>query len=160
MTPALDSGLLAINSAEILKVMPQQPPFLFVNQADVTASGARGTYQITGSDEILKGHFKGNPVFPASISLEALGQLGVLFLLKATASVTGGEVDATTIYFTSCDGVRCHRVCKPGDLLEMEVKLKRVRHPMVTFEGSISVGGEKAVYAEALTLLFDYVKKS
>ena len=159
-TPASDSELYPIDSAEILKVMPQQPPFLFVNQANVTASGAKGTYLITGNEEILKGHFKDNPVFPASISLEALGQLGVLFLLKSEASATGGEVEATSIYFTSCDGVRCHRVCKPGDLLEMELKLKRVRHPMATFEGNIAIGGEKVVYAEELTLLFDYAKKS
>lgn len=158
--PTVDSSLYPIDAEEIQKVMPQQPPFLFIDQANVTGGGAKGTYLITGKEEVLKGHFKDNPVFPASISLEALGQLGVLFLLKAEASVAGGQVNPGSIYFTSCDGVRCHRVSKPGDLLEMEVKVKRVRHPMITFEGYIAIGGEKVVYAEELTLLFDYTKQS
>lgn len=155
-----NSALYAIDSREINEVMPQQPPFLFIDQANVTSKGAKGTYLITGKEEILKGHFKNNPVFPASISIEALGQLGVLFLLKADPAELGGNPDAESIYFTSCDGVRCHRMSKPGDLMEMEVKLKRLRHPMVTFEGYIAVNGEKVVYAEEITLLFDYAKKS
>jgi acyl carrier protein len=156
----IDTALYPIDSKAIEEVMPQQQPFLFIDHANVTSKGAKGTYLITGKEEFLKGHFKNNPVFPASISIEALGQLGVLFLLKAEPSELGGEPNADSIYFTSCDGVRCHRMSKPGDVLEMEVKLKRLRHPMVTFEGYIAVDGEKVVYAEEITLLFDYVKKS
>lgn len=153
-----DSDQYPITEQEVLSLMPHQPPFLFIDQANVGQKEATATYRITGKEDFLKGHFKDNPVFPASISLEALGQLGVLFLLKGNEQIVGGTIDSRAIYFTSCDGIRCHKECKEGDVFEMKVKLKRVRHPMATFEGHIKVDGEKVVYAEEITLLFDYAK--
>lgn len=157
-TPGEDVTKYPITSADILESMQYQDPFLFVQQAAIEGKKAKGTYYISGEEGFLQGHFKNNPVFPASISLEALGQLAVLFLIKTDPSITGGKVDPKTIYFTSCDGIRCHKECKPGVLFEMETELKRLRHPMATFEGNIKVNGEKVVFAEEITLLFDYQK--
>src|SRR3954468_20505489 len=67
---------------QIVAVMPIQPPFLFLNEASVSSSGANGKYKISGQEFFLQGHFKDNPVMPASIMLEALGQLAVLYLLE------------------------------------------------------------------------------
>jgi acyl carrier protein len=146
----------SINSDEIASSMPQQDPFLFLQKAEISGKQAAGIYKISGDESFLKGHFKGRPVFPASLSIEALGQLAVLFLLKADSETIGGAVKPESIYFTSCDGVRCHKISTPGDRLDMTVKLKRLRHPMATFEGGISVDGERVVFADEITLLFDY----
>ena len=89
--------------------------------------------------------------------LEALGQLAVLYLLEGgTSSDEGKAVDPSKIFFTSCEGVRCHRICRPGDLLSLTVKPKRTKMPLATFEGSIRVGQEKAAMAEEITLTFAY----
>ena len=93
---------------------------------------------------------------PASLMLEALGQLAVLYLLEGSSPDDGKTVDASKIFFTSCEGVRCHRICRPGDLLSMTVKPKRTKMPLATFEGSIRVGQEKAAMAEEITLTFAY----
>lgn len=147
---------------QIAAVMPMQPPFLFLNEASVGSSGAQAKYQITGEEFFLQGHFKDNPVMPASLMLEALGQLAVLAILEGALPAAPGDenraIDPKTIYFTSCDGVRCHRVCKPGDLLTLTVKPRRVHMPLATFEGSIRVGQEKAVIAEEITLTFGYAE--
>lgn len=136
-------------------VMPIQPPFLFLNEAAVNNQVAHGKYKISGQEFFLQGHFKDNPVMPASIMIEALGQLAVLALLEGVIPVDEGKVvDPKTIFFTSCEGVRCHRICKPGDVLSMTVKPKRAKMPLATFEGSIRVGQEKAVIAEEITLTF------
>jgi 3-hydroxyacyl-[acyl-carrier-protein] dehydratase len=87
--------------------------------------------------------------------LEALGQLGVLFLLEGGAGEPGKVVNPQTIFFTSCEGVRCHRICRPGDILSISVKPKRLKLPLATFEGAIRVGQEKAAIAEEITLTFD-----
>ncbi len=144
----------------ILQRMPIQPPFLFLNEAEVSESGATGKYKITGEEFFLKGHFKDNPVMPASIMLEALGQLGVFHLLTAMPAPEGQEVGTNTIFFTSSDGVRCHRVCKPGDVLTLSMKPKRVKMPLAVFEGSIRVDADKAVVAEEITLTFGFVDKA
>ncbi|MBA3849221.1 MAG: FabA-like domain protein, partial [Opitutus sp.] len=129
---------------QIATVMPIQPPFLFLSEASVSAHGANAKYKISGQEFFLQGHFKDNPVLPASIMLEALGQLGVLFLLEAQIGEAGKTVDPKTIFFTSCEGVRCHRVCRPGDVLSLSIKPKRLKLPLATFEGQIRVGQEKA----------------
>ncbi|MEM0967055.1 MAG: phosphopantetheine-binding protein [Verrucomicrobiota bacterium] len=147
----------SLNFEEIASVLPQQPPFLFLNRASVSTDSAKGEYQVEGSEFFLEGHFKNNPVVPASIMIEALGQLAVLFLLKSGGSAVPGKVSPETVFFKSCDGVRCHRICKPGDLFSMEVKLKRIRRPIAIFEGTITVGDEKTAFAEEISLAFDCV---
>lgn len=141
----------------IASVMPVQPPFLFVNEASVSSSGANGKYKISGQEFFLQGHFKDNPVMPASIMLEALGQLAVLYLLEGAPVEPGKMISPAMIYFTGCEGVRAHRVCKPGDTLTLSIKQKRMKMPLATFEGSIRVGQEKAVIAEEITLTFGFV---
>lgn len=144
---------------QIATVMPVQPPFLFINEAQISASGAQGKYKITGQEFFLQGHFKNNPVLPASIMLEALGQLAVLFLLEGSIGEPGRSVDPAKVLFTSCEGVRCHRVCRPGDVLTLSVRPKRAKLPLATFEGSIRVGQEKAAVAEEITLTFAYLEE-
>ncbi len=142
----------------IVAVMPIQPPFLFLNEASVSSNGANAKYKITGQEFFLQGHFKDNPVMPASIMLEALGQLGVLFLLEGMAAEPGKVVSPATIFFTGCEGVRAHRMCRPGDILTLSIKPKRMKMPLATFEGAIRVGQEKAAIAEEITLTFGYAE--
>jgi len=140
----------------IAAVMPIQPPFLFLNEGSVSSSGANAKYKISGQEFFLQGHFKDNPVMPASIMLEALGQLAVLYLLEGMVPESGKMVNPSTIFFTGCEGVRAHRICKPGDILTLSIKLKRAKMPLATFEGAIRVGQEKAAIVEEITLTFGY----
>ena len=137
-------------------VMPVQPPFLFLNEASVSSNGANGKYKISGQEFFLQGHFKDNPIMPASIMLEALGQLAVLYLLEGAPAEPGKVISPSTIFFTGCEGVRAHRVCRPGDTHTLSLKQKRMKMPLATFEGAIRVGQEKAVIAEEITLTFGY----
>ena len=141
---------------EIASLMPHKEPFLFLESAKIDGSEASATYKISGNEYFLEGHFKENPVFPASIMIEALGQLCVFFLLKGEDASIKSKVDPNTIFFTSCDGVKCRRICKPGDKLTMKVKVSRIRHPLACFKGEISVEGEKTAHAEEIKLAFYY----
>ncbi|MCF7687650.1 MAG: hypothetical protein K9N01_05050 [Cephaloticoccus sp.] len=142
----------------IASVMPVQPPFLFLNEGSVSSSGANAKYKISGQEFFLQGHFKDNPVMPASIMLEALGQLAVLYLLEGMTPEPGKMVNPGTIFFTGCEGVRAHRVCRPGDILTLSIKPKRTKMPLATFEGAIRVGQEKAAIVEEITLTFGFAE--
>lgn len=145
------------NFADIAACMPQQPPFLFLQEARLQGDIAEGTYRISGDEVFLEGHFKDNPVFPASLMIEALGQLAVLQILKGdNSSFRSGEIDHNTVYFVSCDGVRCHKVCRPGEVLEMRIELKKIHAPLAQFEGSIYSGGQRVAKAEEITLTFSH----
>lgn len=150
------AAAILLRGMEIGDSLPHAEPFLFLTTASLEGKVAKGTYEITGDEPFLTGHFPGNPVFPASLMIEALGQLGVLLLLRGEIPDLEGPVDPGTVYFISSETVRCSRRCLPGETLELEMKLKSVRHPLVTFDGSISVKGEKAAFTESIALTFDY----
>ena len=141
---------------EIAALMPHREPFLFLESVSINGDEALGSYRISGNEYFLEGHFKENPVFPASIMIEALGQLCVFFLLKGENVALKERVDPNTIFFTSCDGVKCRRICKPGEVLSMKVKVGRIRHPLACFQGEITVNKEKTSTAEEIKLAFDY----
>ena len=132
-----------------------QGSFPFLGSVTVEGEEVRGDYKITGNEYFLEGHFKDQAIFPASIMIEALGQLCVFYLLKGDHPGLTEKVDPKTIFFTSCDGVKCRRICQPGDKLSMKVRVSRVRHPLACFSGEINVGGEKTATAE-IKLAFDY----
>jgi 3-hydroxyacyl-[acyl-carrier-protein] dehydratase len=128
-------------------VMPIQPPFLFLNEASVSSTAANGKYRISGQEFFLQGHFKDNPVMPASIMLEALGQLAVLYLLEGAPTEPGKVISSQTIFFTGCEGVRAHRICKPGDILTLSIKPKRMKMPVIVEEITLTFGIVDAVDA-------------
>jgi acyl carrier protein len=141
---------------EVASIMPHREPFFFLEDVTIDGTEARGNYRITGNEYFLEGHFKEQPVFPASIMIEALGQLCVFFLLQGNHDELSKKVDPGTIFFTACDGIKCRRVCKPGDVLSMSVKLARVRHPLACFSGEITVDGQKTAHAGEIKLAFDF----
>lgn len=144
---------------EIAGLMPHQPPFLFLQQARIEEGSAEGSYRIGGDEAILEGHFKGDPIFPASLLLEALGQLCVLYLLNQWRN-GGPSGDAVRVLFASCDGVRCHRVCHPGETLRLSVKFLREHDPLSVFSGQVFVNGERAAVVEELTLAVEEKRSS
>lgn len=151
-TPSKPATLLS--PSEIAETLPQQEPFLFVQNAKIGSDSASGTYSISGDEAFLKGHFKDGPVFPASIMIEALGQLATLLLLKSDKPELESARAEGKAWFASADNIRCMRICKPGDTLSFQVKLLRVHAPLATFSGSITVGEQKTATIGELNLAF------
>ena len=145
---------------KIVEVMPMQPPFLFLQDASVNSALASARYMVSGSEYFFEGHFKDNPVLPASIMLEALGQLAVLYLLESGSHELSRPVDSRQVFFTGADGIRCHRIVRPGDALSLTIRPKRMKMPLAVFEGTIKVGVEKTAFAEEITLTFGYLPET
>ena len=74
---ALPQRPVRMDLEEIAATVPYGRPFLFLDEAVLSDGVAQGSYRIDGGEAILEGHFKDNPIFPASIMIEALGQLAV-----------------------------------------------------------------------------------
>ena len=141
---------------EVAAAMPHQDPFLFLREVTLSENEAEASYRISGSEFFLEGHFKDDPVFPGSLMLEALGQLAVFYLVKSDHAGLEGNVDHKKVLANSCDGIRFHRICRPNDTLDMKIKVKRIRAPLATFEGSISCNGDRVAIAEEITLAFAF----
>ena len=145
-----------LNRQEIEALMPHGDPFLFIDSAEIGIGSANMKYKIRGGGFFFQGHFKNNPIFPATLMLEAVGQLGVLYLLASPDPAIEKPVDPNKIFFTSSDNARCSRFCRPGETLDIELKVSRIRRPLFFFEGRSSVGGKRASFVEKVTLTFDY----
>lgn len=138
----------------IALVLPQQPPFMFLDEADLNGETLKASYTIKGTESFLEGHFKDEPVFPASIVFEAMGQAACLWVLEKAPAQLGKEIKSNRVFFASLDGAHFYRKTKPGDKLEFTQKLVKLREPLAIFEGAVTSNGERVAKVERLVLAF------
>ena len=70
-----------MKSKEIIKHLPYQRPFLFVDELiEISESGITGNYTFPAESFYYKGHFKDNPITPGVILTEVMAQIGVVCL--------------------------------------------------------------------------------
>ncbi len=123
--------------------LPQQPPFLFLDEAEIDAGIVRAKYTIRGDEFFLEGHFKDNPVMPASLVFEAIGQAACLWVLECAPEQLGTELQNNEVLFASMEEAHFYRRAKPGDVLDMEAEMVRLRAPLAVFRGRATLRGER-----------------
>ena len=138
----------------IALVLPQQPPFLFLDEAELNGETLKASYTIKGTESFLEGHFKDEPIFPASIVFEAMGQAACLWVLEKVPAQLGKEIQSNRVFFASLDGAHFYRKTKPGERLEFTQKLVKLREPLAIFEGTVTSNGERVARVERLVLAF------
>jgi len=138
----------------IALVMPQQPPFLFLDRAELGEETVNAEYLIKGDEFFLAGHFKDEPVFPASILFEAAGQAACLWVLEKVPKLLGKEIKANHIFFAALEGAHVHRKARPGQLLTIEGRLLRLRDPLAVFHLTVSTNGERVAAIQRVMLAF------
>lgn len=133
--------MLDIN--EIMKRIPHRYPFLLVDRVTelVPGKSAKGYKNITINEPFFQGHFPGHPVMPGVLILEALAQLGAVVVLGEQSN------QSKLALFTGIDGVRFRRQVVPGDKLDLEIQVMRMKSVMgkaaikATVEGELAAEG-------------------
>mgnify|MGYP003624234060 CR=1 FL=1 len=70
-----------MESKKIIKLLPYQKPFLFVEGIDsISENGVTGHYTFKEDESFYKGHFKNNPITPGVILTECMAQIGLVCL--------------------------------------------------------------------------------
>ena len=139
---------------QIALALPQQPPFMFLDEASLNGDTLKASYTIKGTESFLEGHFKDDPIFPASIVFEAMGQAACLWVLEKAPAQLGKPIKSNHVFFASLDGAHFYRKTRPGDKLEFEQKLVKLREPLAIFEGTVTSRGERVARIERLVLAF------
>ncbi len=135
-------------------ILPQQPPFLFLDKAEIQGDCIRASYLFKGDEFFFAGHFLNDPVVPASIVYEALGQACCLWILERVPSRLDQVLTTNQILFVGMDEARFFKRAKPNDEIHVSLTLTRLRAPLAIFAGEVKVQDQLLARVEGLTLAF------
>jgi UDP-3-O-[3-hydroxymyristoyl] N-acetylglucosamine deacetylase / 3-hydroxyacyl-[acyl-carrier-protein] dehydratase len=147
---AFPSGEGAMDTQDIMKVLPHRFPFLLVDRI----LGFEGNNKIVGqkavtmNEPFFPGHFPGHPVMPGVLQVEAMAQVASILLCKLSG--TAGKIG----YFMSADKVKFRKPVLPGDTLIIEVEMIKARSKIARAVGVCRVKNEIASEAE---LMFGFI---
>lgn len=129
---------------QIKETIPHRYPFLLVDKVTEIEEGKRvvGVKNVTANEPFFQGHFPDYPVMPGVLIVEALAQTGAI-------GVLGIEENQGKIGFLAgLDKCRFKRQVKPGDQLQLEVEITRLKGPVGKGKGVATVDDEVACEAD------------
>lgn len=136
---------MEFNSLDIMKMLPHRYPFLLLDKITEFKTGERiiGVKNVTINEPFFQGHFPGHPIMPGVLILEAMAQVGGIYAILAK------EVGENQVpYFVGIDNAKFRKPVLPGDVLELNLELYKLRRGIYTFKGKASVDGKLVAEAE------------
>lgn len=136
----------------VKELLPHRYPFLMVDKViEIKGKHIVGVKNITTNEPMFTGHFPEEPVFPGVLQVEAMAQVGGLFVLN--------QLDPTknySTYFMKLDGIKFRKKIGPGDTLLIKVELvSPIRRGIATMKGYIFVGDQIASEGEFMAQIVE-----
>jgi 3-hydroxyacyl-[acyl-carrier-protein] dehydratase len=131
---------VGLGRSEIEAILPHRPPFLLIDEVVELEPGSRvvARKHVRDDEFWVTGHFPGRPVMPGVLIVEAMAQTG------AVAVLSEEENRGRIAFFAGIDDVRFKRIVEPGDDLELECELERIRGPIGRGKATAKVDGKLA----------------
>jgi len=132
---------LPLDYAAIEKILPHRYPFLLVDRITEIEFDKRivGIKNISSNEHYLNQSADGRPVLPPTILTEAIAQVGAIMILAKP------ENRDKLIYLVGIEKVRFRKTVHPGDVVEIEVTVRRLRSRMGILDGVARVHGKIVV---------------
>lgn len=146
---AIDPSETDLDIERVLDIIPHRYPFVMVDRIIefISDEELRAIKNVTFNEPYFQGHFPGKPVMPGVLQIEAMAQAaGILMLRKM-------PVSNKVAYFMSCDKVKFRSSVQPGDQIEIQVKLTKVKGRIGVAEGTCKVGGKVVSSAELMFMV-------
>src|SRR3954447_18058247 len=130
---------LPLDYAAIERILPHRYPFVLVDRIIEFEVDKRivGIKNVSLNERYLS--HGDPPVLPPTILTEAVAQVGAIMILAKP------ENRPRLIYFMGIERVRFRRPAHPGDVVEIEAVVRRLRSRMGVLHGIARVGGKVAV---------------
>ena len=132
---------LPLDYAAIERILPHRYPFLLVDRVTEYDLDRRivGIKNVSRNERYLW-HAPGAPdkppALPSTILTEAIAQVGAILILSKP------ENREKLIFFMGIDRVRYRKPVCPGDVVEIEAVVKRLRSRMGVLSGAARVNGK------------------
>ena len=132
---------LPLDYAAIERILLHRYPFLFVDRITEFEVDKRivGIKNVSLNERYLSHSSDGLPVLPPTILTEAVAQVGAIMILAKP------ENRQRLIFFAGIERVRYRRPVHPGDVLEIEATVLRLRSRMGVLKGIARVNGKVVV---------------
>jgi beta-hydroxyacyl-ACP dehydratase FabZ len=136
----------ALDTQEILKILPHRYPFLLVDRILECDDEKRiiGLKNLTFNELFFQGHFPGQPVMPGVLQMEAMAQVAGILLNR----MFGGEGKIS--YFAAIDNARFRRPVVPGDQLRMEIDIIKAKPRLSKVHAKAFVGEQLVSEADLM----------
>ena len=137
----MDTLTLPLDYAAIERILPHRYPFLLVDRITEFEPDKRivGVKNVSENERYLS-HTPGEaPALPFTVLTEAVAQVGAIMILVKP------ENREKLIYFMGIERVRYRRPVHPGDVVEIEARVVRLRSRMGVLHGIARVGGAVVV---------------
>lgn len=123
-------------------------PSLLVDRVDEHEPGRRlvAVKNVTVNEECFQGHYPGEPLLPAVLTIEALAQAATIMLSPHVPDGLSPRVSLRGV-----DGAKFRRRVVPGDQLCLEVVLEKRQGPLAWVRATASV--DASVVAQASLLM-------
>ena len=137
---------LPLDHAAIERILPHRYPFLLVDRVTEFEEDKRivGIKNVSRNERYLSHELNGAPVLPPAILTEAVAQVGAILILAKP------ENRQRLPFFAGIKRVRFRHPVHPGDVLEIEANVVRLRKKMGVLKGVARVGG-KVVFEGTMT---------
>ena len=133
----------------IKQILPHRYPFLLVDRILALDPGKRavGRKNITVNEPFFQGHFPQRAIMPGVMIIEVMAQVGGVMILSVE------EHQGKLAYIGTVDGAKFRKPVVPGDTLEVEVELLRLRGNAGKVKCIARVGGDEVAEAEIMFAL-------
>jgi 3-hydroxyacyl-[acyl-carrier-protein] dehydratase len=132
---------LPLDYAAIERILPHRYPFLLVDRVTELEPDKRivGIKNVTLNEHYLSVQPGRTPTLPPTILTEAVAQVGAILILSKP------ENREKLIFFMGIEKVRYRASVHPGDVVEIEARVKRLRSRMGQLDGFARVDGRVVV---------------
>lgn len=140
-----------LDITQIQSIIPHRPPFLLVDRILEVEAGKRavGLKNVTMNEPYFTGHFPEYPVMPGVLIIEALAQVGAVAILQVE------ENRGKLAMFAGIDKVRFRGQVVPGDTLQLEVEITRLKGKIGKGSATARVGEKVVAEGEVMFALQD-----
>ena len=129
---------LPLEYEAIARILPHRYPFLLVDRITELEPDSRivGIKNVSHNESYLSYSPGEPPAVPPTILTECVAQVGAILILSKP------ENREKLIFFMGIDRVRYRRPVHPGDVVEIEAIVKRLRSRMGVLSGAARVDGK------------------
>ncbi len=140
-----------MTAQEVMDLIPNRYPICYIDRVEELEAdkSIKAVKNVTIDEPFFQGHFPGNPVMPGVLVIETLAQAASILILKSSAFYK------KTAYLGAIHQAKFRRMVRPGDVLEIEVKMLKVRAKTGSVAAVAKVNGDLVCQTELVFIVGD-----